>query len=94
MHFVTGCVNTAKKAPAQGTGHHVSGPLQKKHKKGRKAKEEPEKKGRGERARRKGQAADWLSVSPVSRTYGHGATVVASHDATLRRGIQLVVVIA
>lgn len=44
MHFVTGCVNTAKKAPAQGTGHHVSGPLQKKHKKGReKKKEEPEK---------------------------------------------------
>lgn len=90
MHFVTGCVNTAKKAPAQGTGHHVSGPLQKKHEKRERKKKKNPKKGRGERARRKGQAADWLSVSP---TYGHGATV-ASHDATLRRGIQLVVVIA
>lgn len=75
MHFVTGCVNTAKKAPAQGTGHHVhSGPLQKKHKKGRKAKEEPEKRqGRkGERARRKGQAADWLSVSQSVGLTGTG----------------------
>lgn len=69
MHFVTGCVNTAKKAPAQGTGHHVSGPLQKKQKK-REKKEKHPKKGRGERARRKGQAADWLSVSPAK---GHGA---------------------
>lgn len=94
MHFVTGCVNTAKKAPAQGTGHHVrSGPLQKKHKKGRKAKEEPEKR-QGRKGSAKGSGCRLAVSQSVSRTYGHGATVVASHDATLRRGIQLVVVIA
>lgn len=91
MHFVTGCVNTAKKAPAQGTDHHVSGPLQKKQKKREKKRSTRKKageKGLDERVR-----LQTGCQSVRLRDTGHGATV-ASHDATLRRGIQLVVVIA
>lgn len=58
MHFVTGCVNTAKKAPAQGTGHRpprsfrsVTKETQKREKSERRTRKKAGEKGLDERVR-------------------------------------------
>lgn len=106
VHFVTGCVNTARKAPghrAQGTTFQVRYKRNTREKEGKKKK--PEKR-LGKRLARPTKGSGSVSQRAVSQSGWsdvHGGRVwaqVASHDATLRRrllcsgGIQLVVVIA